>query len=551
MISGRRHPNPAIIVSIIFLVAQVWLCVRPMLYEREPGAQYLGFPHLPTDHYAYMMYAGQTERDGAILTKNMFTTSPQEGRFLMIGLAAAGAFEALVPLADPVVWHALRIIVLALFCLVLWKLCSELFDDRWKAAAAHAFVLFSGGLDWIVRPLAREWFAETGAPWANFLDNPWNFNVFYASTNLVWAIPMTIVATAFLYEIRLSRAFAGNDQDAPDAALTAGFRMYLRGLVRGLVFAVLWFIHPYTAIVWGGVVLTSTFLPPPGVGLSRSLLTNLPAAVGPALVAAFIVWSQQDPVVAASNAQTGLWKLNYPAYIYPIVYGPWLLLPLVLFLKRGSVDRQSLRWLVIWFTAGLAMTLNPFVTGAKFQFSFFIPLALLEMAGLFALTDWLAKARPAASWKIPVVLAVIALASINTAAGLVSDINPPATRTAATATADHLRQLDILGTLPDGGVLCDPYEGMLVPWKSGKPVFVGQWFLSTRFMEKADLVRWFYSGAATPEQLAGFLNITGIRWVLYGPREKAAGTIPPLDGLTLKSEVSGRQIWEWKGRAAQ
>lgn len=491
-----------------------------------------------------MMYTGQTERDGRVLVDNMFTTSPQDGRFLMIGLALTGALQRVVPLPDPVVWHGLRIIVLALFCLVLWKLCATIFGERWKSAAAFTFVLFAGGLDWIVRPLWRDWFAQAGYPWANFIDNPWNFSVFFASTNLVWAIPMTVVTAAILSEIRLSRAFAAaRDSGGKTPGTTS---LYLRGLLRGLVFAILWFIHPYSALAWGVTVIVSAFVPQPGLAVRRSIASNVPAAIGPAIAGAFILWSQQDAVAAACNAQTGLWKLNYPIYLYPIVYGPWMLLPLALLRRPSQMDRSSMRWLLIWLGTALLLTVNPMITGAKFQVAMAVPLMILEAAGLFAIVDRLARTPGTRRLAIPATAMFIAIASANSAASLVIDVAPPAARAATRTSASHLRQLGQLAVLPDGGVLCDPMDAVLVPWKAGKPVFVGHWFLSTRYMEKADLVRWFYSGTGTAEQLAGFLNAAGIRWVLYGPREKTYGPMPSLNGLSLRSDADGRQIWEWK-----
>jgi len=526
--SGRRYRNAAALVSVIFLLCQAWLYVGPLLRENGPDRVHLGFPHIPTDHYAYMMYASQTVRDGSLLTDNMFTTAPQDGRFLMLGLAAAGAVESIVNLPSHVVWHSLRILVLAVFCVLLFRLCLAVFHEGHKALAAHAFVLFSGGLDWILRPLAGEWFAATGAPWSNILHNPWNFSVFWAATNLVWAIPLTIVTAAILVEIR-----------GPGRPL-------LRGLARGLVFAVLWFIHPYTALVWGLIVAGAVLLPGRGTGLWRSIVDNLPAALGPALVGIFLQWSQQDPVVAASNAQTALWKLSYPVYLWPLVYGPWLFLPLALFFARYRQGLSGLRWLLLWLGAGCLMTANPLVTGAKFQVAFAIPLALLEAAALLALAGRLSEAgRSRTLYRLLVAVAIL-IVSQNSLSGLILDVNTPESRAAATTTNGHIEQLEALAGLPDGGVLCDPFEGMLVPWKAGKAVFVGQWFLSTRYMEKAELVRWFFSEGVPRDRLAGFLNTARIRWILYGPAERRLGSMPTIPGLVPVATLGDRQIWEWK-----
>jgi hypothetical protein len=555
VIPGNSHAcrNLAAFASIVFLAAQIWLCIRPATGVQPAGREFLGFAHLPTDHYAYTMYAEQTRADGAILTKNLFTTAPQDGRFLMIGLVAAGAIESIIPLPGPIVWHTLRILVLALFCLLLWHLCLAVFDRPGRALAAQIFVLFSGGIDWLIRPLLYQWLSTSGYAWANFLDNPWNFNIFYASTNLVWAIPTTVITALVLFQIR-------NRQSLPKNR----FALHLSGFISGLGFAVLWFLHPYSAMVWGLAVVVSVFVPnqtgrPYLPALGQSLFNNLAALTGPLTVAAFIIWSSEDPVAAASNAQTGLWKLNYPVFLYPIVYGPWVALPFFL-IHRNHEKAAALKpggsWLVIWLAAAFALTLNPFVTGAKFQSSIFIPLALLEMAGLYAVLDRLAARKQTRNdnknkmFNVTAIATFLLVTSGNSIAGLAVDVTPESSRFAATASTEHLAALEFLRNQPSGGILCDPWEGMIVPWKTGKPVFAGQWFLSTRYNEKADLVKWFFSGGGKPEQIAGFLNSAGISYVMYGPREAAFGPMPQIEGLTRIYRQADREIWQFKGNAA-
>lgn len=567
MAPPRRYRNIALALSATFILAQAWICVAPLVTNRDSNSSFLGFRHLPTDHFAYMMYSTQTARDGAVLTRNQFTTARQDGRFLMIGLVLAGAVKGVTGLPDAVVWHGLRLMVLAAFCLVLWKLVLVVFKEGRKAVAAHAYVLFAGGLDWLIRPIFRDRLASTGLDWVNFIDNPWNFSVFWASANLVWAIPMTLITLMVLLEIKWLDQAARRSADrsaelARIRASTGDHRVgsmdtlsrpadFLPGLIRGGVFAALWFLHPYSAIVWGLLVVVAVVVPPVGTSLKRSVFINLPAIVGPALVALFVTWSQQDPVVASSNAQTGLWKLGYPPMIYPIVYGPWMLLPLGLLAYRKTIDRPAMRWLLLWFVTGFAMTLNPLVTGAKFQFSFLVPFLILQIAGLFALVQKKQSEGTRAAWPNRAVAAFVLLASLNSAAGLILDVNPPATRAVARADRDHLAILKELDALEDGGVLCDPFDAQLVPWKSGKPVFVGQWFLSTRYQEKAGLVRWFFSDEPDPARVAGFLNNAGIRWIVYGPREMLLGKMPKADGLRLVRQAAGRQIWEWAPAGGQ
>jgi hypothetical protein len=174
---------------------------------------------------------------------------------------------------------------------------------------------------------------------------------------------------------------------------------------------------------------------------------------------------------------------------------------------------------------------------------------LLEVRGLFRLWDRRAASRAGAPARdrraIAFLAAGLALASLDSVAGLVSDFRDAPTRAASVSDPATLAALDALRDLPGGGVLCEPGIGLLVPWKAGKPVFVGHWFLSTRYAEKADVVRWFLTGPFGPEPRAEVLRQARVRWVLRGPEHTRAGPPPEVPGLGTRWSGGGWEILEF------
>ncbi len=515
------------LLAALFLVSQVAILVPPAC-SVNPGRVSLGFPHIPTDHVQYQAFSVQTRDEGRLLTRNPYTTEPQEGRFLLVGLAAAGVLAKWLP--DAVAWHALRLIGLALLAWVLWGMASRLFPGR-RAVVAFAALLFTGGLQWAVRigVGVGAWEAPGLNSW---LENPWNFSLFWTGAISQWVLPLTVLIAALLLEM---------DQDPP------GIQALPRGLLRAAAFALLWFLHPYTAMAYGALLAAFVVVPqrspePWAARVRRAAWGALPVLVAAAAVLAYVVWATEDPVYASSSAQTRLWKLAYPLWLAPLVYGPQILLALA----GLGPDREHESGFVrvqVWLAVVALLSLNTVVTGAKFQYLVFVPLVLLEVRGLYRLLDrcptLAGRLRP---W---IIAAVLGLASADSVAGIVRDFRDESTRAASEADPAALAAIEALRGLPDGGVLCEPSVGLLVPWKAGKTVFVGHWFLSTRFAEKADLVRWFLGGSPGSEPRLEFLRNAHIRYVLRGPHREGPDPLVGVPGLVVRWSKSGWEIYEF------
>lgn len=509
-LSGPRFKGSSLLLVAIFLFSEGWL-VWLAAINTTPGQVFLGYPHIPTDHYAYKMMTEQSREDGRFFTDNMFTTQEQDGRYLMSGLSVTGWIEALFPRAAHAwIWHSLRLLALAAFCVVLLKLCQSLFGGRTLVALlAFAALLFSQGIDWLWRLFVSK--GLISMPGGQWLENPWNFNLLWTGTLATWVWPVMILTGMIVLEIRKPR------EDL------------LRGLLRGLAFAALFSVHPYTALFY--LAFTVLIIVFGGIGESpwkqriiASLKANVGILVGVVLVGIYALWARDDTVYRLGSDQVRLWRLWYWPHLWPVVYGPQLVF--AVFGLLADFGRGG-RVVKLWLVAALLMSLNPMVTGAKFQFLATIPLILLEVAGVSYLFGRFPKAR-----LLKVGVALIAVLSLGGyVEAMTSDLRAPEVVDASEASPDMLKTLEFLRTQTEGGVLCHPTDGTIVPWKAHKTVFVGQWFLSTRFYEKVDLVRWFVQGPASDEARLDFLAAAHIAYVLDSPRLRSFGAVPEIDGL--------------------
>lgn len=544
------YGGTALFLGTLFLAAQAWVVVLPGL-DVPAGTVDLGIPFLPTDHAQYQMVAQQARYGGGVFHENLYTTESQDGRFLMLGLTAVGWLQRLVPLPDKLAWNGLRLVAVAALALVLWFLCWALFLHRGRALIAFAALLFAGGLDAVARGLAGAGVLGQYTP-DSWMANPWNFSLFWTSVVATWVWPLGVIASMVLLEVRypieLTAVKGGNtDQNSR--------RIMGRSLLRGLAFALLWMVHPYSAMAWGVLVAWASLVPVPGQGplfirILERVRFSLPAILGPLLVLVYILWSRQDPVYAASSDQVRLWHLWYLPHLWLPAYGPQILLSFVGLLPERLMggDREGndgFAWIKAWALVALVLSCNPVVTGAKFQFLAIVPLGLLAARGAFLAWDRFVPSHPR-PW-IPALASLIAIAVLSTSSvsGLIADIRDEPNREASRTTEAEVTALAALRELPEGGVLCHPGTGLLVPWKAGKPVFVGHWFLSTRYQEKAFLVKWFHDGHALQDQRRSFLRHAGIRWILHGPREAAFGPVPDLEGLVQTWNSGDWSIFEF------
>lgn len=554
-LTRSRSKKIALVTGVSFLIAEIWLIVLPAM-NTSTDRIFLGFPHIPTDHYAYTMVTSQASETDAIFYKNDFTTTPHNARFLMTALTATGWLTRLTGAPIQWVWHGLRILALALFLFTLFRLFETIFPTPERALTAFTFAIFSGGLDWGFRLAVRmNWMTSPGVDWWGV--NPWNFSIFWMGTIATWVWPLTVLLA--IVQRETSNPLPAPGTSGKDRFIRAAWP---RAFWRGTMLVVLFSLHPYSAIMYGLMIIVMSIadmLSGRGSLASRvvnALVDATPSLLGVIVILAYILWAQQDPVFASSTAQTSLWKAHYPVYLYPIVYGPQLFLAIFGVFGPRRPESSSYNkdisprfdWIIAWALVAGVMSFNPLVTGVKFQVLFTIPLVVLELRGAFRVWEyskarWTTVGTFGKSTKTALTVGIMIFAGANSIDGLVHDSRNDATKRASEADPALVKALATLAELPPGGVMTDQTSGLLVPWLGRHPVFVGHWFLSTRFNEKGTLVHWFFEGPATPEQRLDFLATAHIDYIFYTPNLAMFGPPPNLDGLQLIHREGAYSIW--------
>jgi hypothetical protein len=79
-------------------------------------------------------------------------------------------------------------------------------------------------------------------------------------------------------------------------------------------------------------------------------------------------------------------------------------------------------------------------------------------------------------------------------------------------------------------VMASPDTGLLIPAYSAARVLYGHPFETVDADKKKSQVESFFSGEMSAEELAHLLEVEGVDYVFYGPREREIGSLPALKG---------------------
>lgn len=541
-IDKRLPPISATRIKVTVLLVAIFVPLLSMIPSwygyREahpPERVFLGFRYLADDHYQYASFISQSADEGRLLTENRFTTEPQKGRFVLLYMWITGRICRVTGLGIPAAWELMRFIAGFTFMLATWSFIAVLFDDSAKRMLAYLLVAFAGGIGWAL-------FLITGEPGPGItpaylkdaFNYQWNWSTFGSMLMPMWVA----AATIFLVCARLLVA---------EASRLPGIRLFLVFLLAPLI----WFVHPYTGMA---AYLAFGLFPFMSIGSAlwrlkpidwdrfrADLMTVLPALISFAIVASYLLWARQDLVYAHNGRGVFLWNPSYSIFLYPFAYG--LLLPLAMYgLKwSSSLHARARDIMIAWLISSVLLSVNPFLSGIKFQYLVHLPLALFAANGMIEL-----RRRCKHVWANSTGVGTLALAALlylNTPLILAKDFASTAANPdiyLSTAEIDAMKFLE--GQAP-GNILSSGKTGNLIPWLAGKKVYLGHWFLTIDYMKKTREVASFFEPSIPTHQKRAWLAQQQIRYVYYGPAERAMGVIDPALQLNIIYENDSVMIW--------
>ncbi len=473
----------------------------------EPERPFSGVLMLPGDMYSYFAKM-RLGAGGAWLYHNVYAVEPHPATplylfYLLLGHAAAlGSEGARVPLARLVmIYHAARAVFGAVLLVMLYPAISLLLNDPRQRRLAWALIALGGGLGWVMLIVFREPLPLGNLPLDLYLGE--------AVTAISLLIqPHALMARSALLGglLCLTRA---DESGSERWALAAGGCWLLATM--GV---------PFDILIAGGIVggwlaarwaLTRRF---PGRLALLGLLAGAPGMVFDLITLAVI---SGNPVYAAWNAQNSL-PLPHPLHLISL-YGLQLALSVagVTAVIRARLRRADL--FTGWWAAGLLLPLIPLPFQLRLVESYSVPLITLAVAGLSHLTrNWGAtRQRIARVALLMLLLPSTLFLFLGSISQLLFNMD------AVSYTRDQVAMLGWLRqNVPPGSVmLSSDGTGLLTAAAAPITAVVGHGFETPDFERKQAEARRFYGGEMSDEEQVALLTRYGVRYVWYGPAERA------------------------------
>jgi len=503
-------PIPVLVLALLVPLAGMIPTWQGFLFEDPPDRIFLGFRYMPIDHYQYAAFIRQAQDGGGLLMRNPFANEPQSGVFVLPLFWALGKLARLTGSSILVWWEILRLAAGALYILAFWHLSGLHFREPRHRTLATLLFSLGGGLDWIILALH-----SAGLPGLETLLYPsryhWNWSTFGSMLMPNWIVPAMLLTVAV------------------KAACGSGRR---RDLALLALLPLLWFVHPYSAMVGylafallplvPLVVASGRLAPMPWARFRAHMRVALPALLSFILVAPYLLWARSDLVFRLSSERGATWTETFSPWWYVQAYG--LILPLAWFGLRAMIKESSLQvdLLFSWLAAAFILSINPLYAGVKFQYLVFPPLALLAMRGLLELHANLPLARKLASSRATMTGLAGALC-LNSLLIPIKDFSFTPHASNIFASAEDLAAMKWLDGQPDGIVLSPLRAGGRIPWLAGKVVFVGHWFLTPDYDAKLAKAKMFFSQWVPLRTRAAILQESRARYVYFCPDEVPEG----------------------------
>ena len=520
----RRIPRWVWIVAFLpGLIAQL-TTLGASIQASEPDRSFVGARHQARDFAVYMATARYYGETGERAAPNLFVTEAQDGRMIMSYLWVVGQFSEKTGLSLVWSWRILGVMSCWFFFILAWLLANKLLPDERTTGLAFLLVCFSGGLEWLVFGLNAGVAPSLGVD-SKALIEFWNWSSIGSAQIPMWCAGHALLVGALMLYIN------PKDQSAEPNPL--------RPLLMAMLLVACFFVHPYTGITAFAVIgLFTLWNMTAKVFNGKRLPVMAPenAIVGMIMAASTVgsimYWARQDPVYAKTMAMSSQWRPTYDLSWWPLMYG----LPFGLALYGIRKKQEAMTIPIIWLMTVLILSRLTLWPGVKFQFLAHLPLCLLAALGL--------KTMNMSTWSKTTKVGLLILLFTATPINLMRSVAQAKDAPASYVPQAQLRLLEKLNELPEGGVMTSYQGGQLIPWKSGKRVFLGHWFMSYSFQERSKAMFYFWDEETPLEEKKKFIRAQGIRYLVVDPWTKEMGSVP--EGLKAIKRFDNPfgEIWE-------
>jgi hypothetical protein len=465
---------------------------------------------LASDQLQYFTWIREASEHGLI--GNRYDFEPDDHTFLHPGFLLSGLVHAVTGLSVPLSYLLWKPVTVAVVFLGALLYVRRLLPAGGRRHAALLLVLFA------VMP------ASALVAWSDWGGNPRQYTFDFISGEMwagqyLWGYLMTGIAVFLIPLVLLG---------AERWRTTRRTRTLVLSAVGALV--VSW-LQP-----WQGATLALIVLAVEGLRWWRSGerpalgMLAVPAAVAPP-AAYYFALSVFDPaweLASESNAAGSQATWSWPWWAIALAIAP-LAVPAALAYRTPARDWQSVA-VRVWPFAALVVYLQPTGTFPYHSFQgLAIPLSILAVQGVVSVWP---RPRP--------VLAVAALA-LMIVPGTVhkAEVAVNSVRAAGDpyfVFADEQRALDALEDDPrPGGVLAPAYGGHMLPYKTGREVYVGALSWTPDWEGRVTETRALFETGLPPERARQLVRRSGARFMFVdcrpGLRDLTADLRPLLEDV--------------------
>lgn len=501
---------------------------------------FMGFILNTSDHAQYLAwYKGfQT----SFLISNTLTPEPNPAIFFNLLWFALGRLGHYTGWSYIAVYQLFRWVAGAFFLGMVYAFSALFFPDVRQRRVAFLIITLGAGLGWI-------WVVLKYTLIPGELLFP--LDVYIAEGNsflCVMAYPHFAEAAGLILAV-LGLLLVGERWGQLRYAVLAGLVAHFLGWQHGYDLLIVWGIPS----IYAGVRLLVD-RKWPAYWFQAMLITGL-LSWPPALYSALLtrlnpIWKE----VLAQFSNAGVYTPNL-FHILILMGFPLLLAILTLVLlvfKRIQIEpseqpaAHGYLFIGVWFVAGWAMTYIPTDFQIHMLNSWQVPIGFLATIGLYGyiaprLARWWDIRR---SRKVAVLAFLVLISLTNAYLWMWRYLDLNRHDYPYFLYSDEVAALEWLEehTLSNAVVLSAYDTGRYVPGLSGRPAFLAHWAQTVNFFDKRDRVTRFFDAQVDDEERLATLQIFGVRYVFYGPAERALGQYDPSKSSLLSVAFSSPQV---------
>lgn len=512
------------VISII--IAAILLSSLPYIFGAIRAGSHATYlwtnPLGQADTNVYFSMIKQASQ-GKVFLENLYTSEPQHGSLFQPLWLLLGWVAGLTHIAIPILFHLVRMALVALFLLLLYRLfVRQLFHEERQRILAMLLLAFSSGIGTFF-----SFSVNTGDNLQTLLLLPADQWIPEANTFLTLVhSPLFIIAQLLLVGILWS------------------FLTIQRGTVRLFVALVglLAIVHPYDivtiAVILPVFIIIRTIRDTNFNTRDRWMAMRALIIAGCAAflaLLAFVVAGLREPAI-------GMWtRQNITTSPLPHSYilGYGLVVPFaVIGWMAWRKTRGAFQLLILtWAITSIFLLYVPVQINRRFSNGLHIPLTILATAGIDVCWAWLSSVLQHHRWTRQIILAaagwtiglgLFLSTSITVARAMYWEANPASSiYHVRRDEAQAIRWLE-KETPMNAVILAHPFIGNIIPAMTGRRVYVGHGHQTIRWKEKIDrLFSWFWKTNTDDAAKHQFLTTNRITYVLFGPYEDPIGDYDP------------------------